>query len=273
MASSIFKAGFLALATLTQAVPALAHELWIEAEDWHVAPGEMIRADVRNGVDLVGPEFSWYDKIISRAELTTPEGSEPFQGAPGDLPAIQYEAVTPGLNVLVYESTVSSLTYKSFELFEEFAEEKGLNAELQVHLDEGLPKEHLRELFTRHLKALFSVGDGAGEDQLSGMNHELLAETNPYTLPEGEDMRVRLFYEGKPSSDVRITVFRRDGDGEVSKELYQTDADGRIAFPLEPNSTYLVDNVHLRRTTRQELVQNTAFWLSSWAALTFGTDS
>lgn len=271
MAKTAFR-GICLILALATAGPGAAHELWLEAEDWTVEIGDTVAADIRNGVDLAGAAYPWYDPRVAGASLVTTAGTTPFQGRPGDLPAIQFEATEPGLNVVVYEANMSQLTYDAFDKFREFTTEKGLDAALQEHLSEGLPQEHLREGYTRHVKALIAVDGGAGEDGITGMAHEFVAETNPYTLPAGQQMQVRLYRQDAPVPGVRVTVFRRDPDGTVEHILRQTDAEGRVRFPLEPASLYLVDNVDLRRTTRSELVETAAFWISSWAALTFGTD-
>ncbi|OWU84959.1 hypothetical protein ATO6_10180 [Oceanicola sp. 22II-s10i] len=259
-------------AVLIWAAPASAHEFWLEAEDWTVEPGGTIRLDMRNGVEMKGPTFPWDARRVARADLVAPSGTTPYEGRIGDMPAVRIEDAQSGLNVMIFESKVTSLTYDRFELFRKFTEEKALDDALRTHLDERLPQNGLREIYTRHTKALIAVGDGAGEDADRGLDHELVALTNPYTLAPGEPMRVRLLRDGAPVPDVRITVFRRDDADEVTVAPYQTDGEGRIAFPLEAGSDYLVDNVYLRRTTRQELLEHTAIWASSWAALTFGVD-
>ena len=260
----------IAVLTSTLAAPATAHEFWLEARNWVATPGDTVQFDMFNGVEMKGSAYPWIDRRTVRAEVITPAGVTPYDGRDGDLPAVEIAAAEPGLNVLLFESAVTSLTYADFALFREFTEEKALDAALEEHLREGLPQNGLREIYTRHTKALFAVGDGAGQDVWRGMDHELVAETNPYTLAEGEPMQVRLLRDGNAVADARVTVFRRDADGDVTLDLLETDTDGRVRFALVPGSSYLVDNVHLRRTTRSEVVENAAFWASSWAALTFG---
>ncbi|WP_407492947.1 DUF4198 domain-containing protein [Pseudooceanicola sp. MF1-13] len=247
-----------------------AHELWIEAADWQVEAGEPIQADIRNGIEMEGPAYPWIDARATRAEVFSPDGSAPFAGLPGDLPAFQVQTDTPGLYGLIYETKTTRLTYDSFDLFREFTEEKGWPSVLEQHLAEGYPQENLAEVYDRHVKALIAVGDGAGEDAYRGMTHEIVTTTNPYTMAADQPMEVRVYHDDKPRPDARVTVFERSPEMQVDLITLQTDADGRASFPVKPGYDYLVDTVYLQRASAKEMGTFGAIWKSNWAALTFG---
>ncbi|MGR3322248.1 MAG: DUF4198 domain-containing protein [Pseudooceanicola sp.] len=264
-----FFLAILGLAALL-AAPARAHELWLEAEEWQVQPGETIRADIINGQLLSGVRLPWRDDRLTRAEHVTPSGTRELRGRLGDIPAIDVEASEPGLHVLVYEAAPTTVTYSDFDKFRSFTEEKGLERAYETHLERDLPQDRVKEVYTRHVKALVAVGEGAGSDEVRGMEIEILAETNPYALARGEAMVVRLFYRDAPAADAPMTIFRKAADGTVTTTLIRTDAEGRARFDVEPGVEYLVDSVVLREAGQEEAAEHNALWRSLWAGLTFG---
>lgn len=253
-----------ALAAAISAGPLVAHEVWIDAERWQVAPSERIVASLRNGEIFDGVALAWLPPRVVRAEVRSAGEIRDITGRAGDIPAIDIGTGAPGLAVLGYQSTPSALTYDSYETFESFAEQKGHAA-----LIADAPRvANPRELFARFTKALVAVGSGAGQDEVFGFEIELVAETNPYTAPR-KPMIVRLFYQGAALEDARVTVFERRAEGDVRTDVLTTDSAGRVAFDTTPGSTYLVDSVVLRRPSRALVVQYRVIWESLWASLTF----
>lgn len=253
-----------ALAAAILAGPLVAHEVWIDAERWQVAPSERIVANLRNGEIFEGIALSWLPPRIVRAEIRSGGETRDITGRAGDKPAFDIGTGAPGLAVLGYQSTPSALTYDSYEKFESFAEEKGHAALVADSPRVANP----RELYARFAKALVAVGAGAGQDEVFGFEIELVAETNPYTAP-GDPMTLRLLYQGAALADARVTVFERRAEGDVQTHVLTTDTAGRVAFDTTPGSTYLVDSVVLRRPSGALVAEYRVIWESLWASLTF----
>lgn len=240
-----------------------AHELWIEPKDWIFAPGDSVTADIRNGENFAGGSLVWLDRNVARAEAVFGPTSAPITGRAGDRPAL----ATPGkegLGVLVYETTPSRITYKTWEKFAAFVKHKDLGIRQADHLNNGHPESGFTERYTRHSKALVRVGAGKGVDRVQGLETEFLALSNPYDPTFNNVLNVRLFYQQAPRSNVQIEVFERAPDGAVAVTLKRTDADGFAAIPVKPGHTYLLDAVVLRPGTEDGAIYDTL-----WAALTF----
>lgn len=251
-----------ALFLVCSAISGSAHELWLEAEEWQVSAGAPMRLHMRNGEKLKGLDLAWFENRIDRLEQIAGGEVVPIQGRMGDVPAVQVNAVA-GLNVVLYQSPPSKLTYDSWAKFENFLNHKDLAWAFDVHAARGWAEEGVTELYTRHVKALVSAGVG-GADGPAGMETEFVALADPYGRAMAA-MPVQLFYQGKPRADAQIEVFARDGAGEVTVSLARTDAEGRADIPVTAGHMYLLDAVVLREAPPESGVQ----WESLWAALTF----
>ena len=110
----------LALALLTAALPATAHEFWIEPLDYRIAPGENIRAKTLNGEFFEGIEFGYSEPAFRQSGVVAGETRTPLPGVRLAKPAIDVSLAGPGLNVFFHASPLNSLTYENFTKFENF---------------------------------------------------------------------------------------------------------------------------------------------------------
>lgn len=250
--------------------PLAAHEFWIEPEAYQVSLGDSIQAAFKNGENFEGNSLSYLDRDTLRHEMAFGGTVAPIPGRAGDRPAVQLAAPDQeGLLVLAHETTTSRITYKTWEKFMKFVNHKDfVNAEAD-HLAAGWPQENFRESYSRHVKTLIGVGDGAGSDRAFGMATEFVALSNPYEPGFDSTMKVALTYQGAPRADAQIEVFERRPDGEVSVSLHRSDAQGEAAIPVKAGHAYLFDAVVLRKAANAGEDPKAPVWETLWAALTF----
>jgi hypothetical protein len=263
-----------AFLVLQPPTPLRAHEFWIEPSTFQPDLNVTMTADVLIGTDFLGAAGIYVpDDIEAFALVAGTSGTRmPITGRYGDRPAGKFVVTVPGLNILLHQTAPIYLTYGDPQKFESFAREKGFATAMATHLARGLSPELIRERYQRFAKSLIAVGRGdaahRGQDRLLGLRWELLAETNPYGRPRPNSMTVRLFAAGQPQAGAQVTVFVRRGPRDVSLQKHQTDADGRIMFPVRPGHDYLVDSVRLLPIDAPDEPQK-AVWESLWASLSF----
>lgn len=255
---------FTALATFG-ATASLAHEFWIEPQEYQVQSGADLVAGLRNGQKFSGIDLAYFEKRIQRFDLIHDGRSAPVQGRMGDVPAIQTTAPGDGLLVIVHQTAAKTLKYATWEKFSKFAAHKDFAVMRARHDARGLPDKGFSERYTRYAKALVGVGDARGADAPTGLETEFVALTNPYTEDLAGGMRVQLLYQGNPRADTQIEVFERSPEGVVAVSYARTDAQGRAAIPVLAGHTYLFDAVVLRAAPEG----GKAVWETLWAALTF----
>lgn len=244
---------------------ATAHEFWIEPEQFQVQSGAPITASLRNGEEFKGSQLAFFEKRSTRHDVISLGKTRPIEGRMGDIPAITVDTVSDGLVILVHQTTPSTLTYKSWEKFQKFADHKDFADIRTRHSDRDLPEKGFDESYTRYVKALVAAGDGTGADVQAGMETEFVALTNPYTDDLTGGMLVQLFYQSAPRANAQVEVFERGETGEVSVSLLRTDERGQVVVPVRSGHTYLLDAVALRPASPGV----PAVWETLWAGLTF----
>lgn len=250
--------------------PLLSHEFWIDPEEYQVESGQTLRANFRNGQEFEGNALAYFDRRSTRFDLIAGGETRALSPRPGDRPALDITAPDQdGLVTLVHETTPQFVTYTDWAKFEAFIDHKDFTQARAVHSEKGWSKEKFRERYTRHVKALIAVGDGAGTDRAAGLKTEFVALTNPYAEGFDGPMQVKLFYEGRPRAGAQVEVFDRAPDDSVTITLHRTSSDGTAAIPVTPGHSYLFDAVVLRPAPDAGEGPDAPVWETYWAALTF----
>lgn len=254
----------------TPIAPAFAHEFWIEPLSFQVVPGERLQAHFKNGEEFAGNDLAFFDRSSDRFDLITASRAQALTPRSGDRPALDVPASAEGLVTVVHETAPALITYRDWAKFEKFIAHKDFTQAAATHLANGWTQEKFRERYTRHVKALMAVGNGAGADRNTGMVTEFIALTNPYSAIFNHQMRIELLYDGAPRSDAQVEVFGRNPAGDVTISLHRTDAMGVAEIPVQPGFDYLFDAVVLRPAAPTDSAgANPVVWETLWAALTF----
>jgi len=252
---------------LTTALPVMAHEFWIDPAEFSVSSGQNLVADIRVGQEFNGTALSYVPRNFSRFEVAMGDTLTPVEGRMGDRPPLNIPAPATGLAVVLYETTDSVVNYSEWALFERFVTHKGFEGVLERHRARGLPDDHFSELYTRHVKSLIAVGDGAGQDQAFGLRTEFVALANPYTDDLSAGMPMLLLLDGAPRAMAQVELWDRPPEGDVSVTVHHTDAEGRVLLPVEPGHVYMADAVTMAEI--EPVAPRNAVWRSIWASLTF----
>ncbi|MDG2205726.1 MAG: DUF4198 domain-containing protein [Alphaproteobacteria bacterium] len=258
----------LALLACMLASPAIAHELWIEPGDYQLRISENIVAEIKNGEDFEGYRLPYLPKDFEHFVILGANQVAGVVSRLGDRPAIDQAAPGSGLNIIVYESRPSTISYDSFEKFEAFAINHGVDDMAKTHFARGLASGPFAEVYTRYSKALVSVGTAQGQDRHLGLEAELVALENPYLLKNASHVRVQLFFKGAPVPKSQVELYSKGSLGEVRASIHHTDADGIANLRIEPGFAYMVNAVIYRQPHERHLDTN-AVWETLWANLTF----
>lgn len=106
------------------ALPAWAHELWIDPIDYAVGVGTPMQAHIRVGQMLEGSAHSFVPLNFTRFDITQGAAVVPVEGRPGDRPALNMSAPQEGLAVISYVTRDLTLVYTDLSKFEAFARHK-----------------------------------------------------------------------------------------------------------------------------------------------------
>jgi len=255
------------------AAPVAAHEFWLDPDPAVAAPGDSIAVRAFVGSELAGEELGNFPSMQSTVDLFVGGQASKVPGRMGDYPAFRLTPAARGLHVLRYVSAPNTLTYDSYDKYLTFLVEAQREDLAAVHDARGLPREGIREMYYRYAKALFAVGDAAGNDPVTGMPLELVARDNPYQLgpsePGGGSVSYELLLGGQPLPQAAVHVFVRAGDGVVTSLRLRTGADGRVDVPATAAGFYVVNAIQIFPATPEMTEATGAAWVSLWASSTY----
>ncbi|MEM8732541.1 MAG: DUF4198 domain-containing protein, partial [Pseudomonadota bacterium] len=91
--------------------PVIGHEFWIEPSTYTLDDGTPLTAQLKNGENFVGSNYSYIDSRFTRFDLIGNGQTMPVSGRNGDLPALVTLLPGTGLWTIVHETTPNRLTY------------------------------------------------------------------------------------------------------------------------------------------------------------------
>jgi uncharacterized GH25 family protein len=242
---------------------ASAHEFWLEPTDFTPKLGQSVAISIYIGQKFKGNSYPYLREEFKKFVAVTARGEKPVKGVPGDDPAVMFKFTEPGLVIFAHYSTPEKLNFDDWGLFQAYLNFEGLEHILPLHEQLGKPRSGIKEIYSRCAKLLMSVGPTSGDDRLTGMPLELLAERNPYQLREGNELPVRVFLNGKPLAGIAVSAISKS-DPE-SRQLVRTDGEGRARIPLLKAGPWLLNAVHMMEPAPGAQ----AHWMSLWASMVF----
>jgi len=253
-----------AAAVALSRAPVFAHEVWIEPTTFSPEPGQIVGVRLRVGQNLLGDPLPRDPALVNQFVVVDAAGRKPVLGRDGADPAGFLRVAMPGLLVIGYRSNASAIELTA-EKFNQYLKDEGLDAAAALRARRNETGAGARELFSRCAKSLMLSGSPsvAQGDRLLGFTLELVAERNPYAIRAGQDLPVRLTYQGRPLAGALVVAVNRLYPSE--KLAARTDSDGRVRFRLRPGGMWLVKAVHMV----QAPAGSNAEWVSLWASLTF----
>jgi uncharacterized GH25 family protein len=240
-----------------------AHDFWIEPSSFRVEPGASVSLALRVGEHFRGEPVARNSARIRRFVVSGPAGEQVVGGEDGADPAGSARLATPGLHLVAYHNSPSSITLEAAQ-FEPYLEEEGLERIVALRSERGESALPAREIYSRCAKALVLSGSGttAGYDRRLGLPLELVPEADPYASRPGP-LPVRILFQGRPLEGALVVALSKDEPGR--KLTARSDRDGRVTFDLGGGRTWLVKAVHMLPAAKR----SGADWESLWASLTF----
>jgi len=259
----------LTLGFFATAFSAQAHEFWIQPLSYRLAAEEPLIADVRVGMDFGGNQLAYIPGTINALNITNADGTEKIVGRIGDIPSINTIPASGGLQIVTLFSTSSVLTWDDFQKFDDFVNLHGMGWVLARHTERGLPDVGFKEAYTRFVKSLVAVGDGAGQDRFTGMFFELVAGKNPYTDDMSEGMPITVMFKGQPLPDKQVDLFFRDPAGALTRLSVQSNSEGLAIVPNIGEGEYMINVVHMIEPFPEDQERTGVMWHSLWGSITF----
>lgn len=290
-------AAFALVPVLLLAGIAYAHDMWLRADAFMLAPGDTLAVHQLVGHDLEAEtEVQLLRTMTPRFDLVTPEGTidllaglPDLRSQPYILPVLERRLDVEGLALVVMDH---AFIYNEFsrEEFVAYLRHEADDSEATLALLGDSASQS--ERYARSFKALVQVGASDGDDLHArpvGQKLELLLLQNPYLLDPGDSLDVRVLFDGRPLAGERVTALNEgaththgadshthatearahaaEAHAHAAAAHAVTDADGVARFGLDTGGLWMIRMVHLYPAP----VSDTD-WESYWASYTFWVD-
>jgi hypothetical protein len=233
---------------LLLALPAAAHEFWLEPSTFRPKPGDQVSVRLFIGDGMPGEAYARNPEKLDAFFVEADGRRFDIEGAPGADPAGAFLAPR-GPFVIGYRSRRSRVELDPAQ-FEAYLAEDGLEEISRLRAAAGKSGEPGREVYSRCAKAV--VG---GKDRAIGFPYELIVEEE-----KGGAVTLRALRDGKPLKGALVRAFH---PREKAKAV-RSDADGRARFELPAAGMWLFGSVHMGPAP----AGTDADWESLWASLT-----
>ncbi len=283
---------FILMLPLVQQRSAFAHDIWLHAERYRLEKGDTLIVSQLLGAeletDLLRPETTQELPVLRdmtpRFALITAQGSVNLLAELPDMrtqpvvqPVLERKVDFDGLALVTMEHAIIYTEFTSKEFLEYLDHEEFDREKFEEHMG-STPFQ--TEGYQRTLKCLVRVGEATGRatatevyKQVLGQTIEILLLQNPYRLDPGDDLEVRVLFDGEPLPGRLVNAYNSDGSGSVFKHRARTNADGIARFNLERAGRWLLRLVHLVPCSgRSEVDCEDAAWESYWTAYSFELD-
>lgn len=177
------------------------------------------------------------------------------------------------------------------EAFNNYLAHDGVQDMLASRKENDKEEEAANELYSKHVKAIYQVGDNKTSDWKTKLDYpiEFIPQANPYNLKVGGILPVQLLLDGKPLANQIVTIDSdggshahdhehdhehangeehehdsEDGHTHDGGTQIRTDAKGNFTVNVTNDGQWFLRTIHMVEVEDDELTHE-----SNWATLTF----
>lgn len=256
------------LLLLGVAIPAAAHDFWIET-DRFVTPDEqaVIKAYFKIGTAEEPEPWNLRRERIVALRSFGPDGVTDQQAeiVPGEPGSATIRLAGEGTHVVTLETSPAESDLPAGE-FNDYIAHEGLTAVNAWRIANGQSKERGRETYSRRAKVIVQLGNRPTDiaTRPTGLGLEIVPLVHPMTLTEDSQLPVRLYFRGRPLAGARMAC--ESFDKWATRIEAVTDDAGQASCAIMPRGRWKISavwSVHVAGNPRAEF--DTIF-----TSLTFG---
>ena len=247
----------------------LAHDCFLMAKPFRIKPGGTTRIALHVDETFPGKHVAWNPERVTRFHqwygrtLLNSIVPEPDADSSGASVTIKQSGTY--LFAVDWSQRFIEIEPKQFT---KYLQAEGLDHIVKLRKDRKEENKPGRELYSRYLKTLVTVGEGEQNSyrQVVGQSLELLPLADPTMMKAGDTLRVRLLYRGAPVERAKISATYKGAGNKpgVYAQSARTGKDGSVAIRLTHAGPWLIRTVYMLPSESAE-----ADWESWWASMTF----
>lgn len=248
---------------------AYAHDLFLRLDTYFLQPNSKATVRLMNGT------FQTSDGAVARERLreltvVTPDTRSFSEShfawrTEGQTTIMEFETGGPGTYVMGASTRPREIELKAAD-FNDYLKHDGIPDTLAARRKNNELGKDVRERYSKHVRAVFQVGDRLSEDYKKPLNFpvELIPQQNPYSLRAGQTIAVRCLLEGKPIAHQFVMAGWESRDGKLHTLDTRANAKGIARIKLRGAGKWFIKFIHMTPLSEPNLNYE-----SKWASLTF----
>lgn len=249
--------------------PATAHDLFLRLDTYFLKPNSKVTVRLMNGT------FQQSDGAVARERLqdltvitpNTRSFSESHFAwrAEGKTTIIEFETGTAGTYLMGTSTRPREIELKAAD-FNDYLKHDGIPDTLAARKRDGQLGKDVRERYSKHVRAIFQVGDILSEDYKKSLHYpvDLIPQQNPYSLRAGQAIKVLCLLEGKPIANQFVMAGWESRNGKLHTLAARADKNGMARIRLRGAGKWFIKFIHMTPLSEPNLNYE-----SKWASLTF----
>jgi uncharacterized GH25 family protein len=249
-----------------------AHDLFLKFTTYFLAPAQRVTVTVLNGSFTTSENTITRDRLrdISLVAARTRQrlDTSAWTASPDRKSSrLTFEVGAPGTYVIGASTKPLELAMEA-KAFNDYLAEDGLTSVLEARKSAGEMNNKARERYSKHVKAIFQVGDVQTGDFAAtfGYPAEIVPVANPYAQAVGSELAVKCLLSGFPAGGVEVLAGGTTKTGQpIPQQKTTSGADGVARVKLTSAGSWYVKFIKMERRTGDKVD-----YQSTWATLTFG---
>jgi uncharacterized GH25 family protein len=249
-------------------LPVLAHEFWLQPQQYIFSRGEEINIRFKVGEGFAGDNWTGNQQKVETLQMFYGDVSDNLFNAitnnSGD--SLQFSLFEEATALVTFTNTDSFIELDATK-FNEYLLEDGLTAAIDYRKQYNETDSVGRELYQRSVKTIVQVGTNKTDiyKKQTLLPIDIIPLSHPYALINNQLLTVKILYRGEPLANTKIRTWHKLL-GTVTDSSFLSDANGEISFPVITNGEWMVSCVHMIRLTDNPKAQ----WQSYWGSVTWG---
>jgi uncharacterized GH25 family protein len=249
-------------------LPVLAHEFWLEPQQYIFSRGDEINIRLKVGEGYHGENWKGNREKTNELKLyyadVEDDLKEGLTNDEGD--SLQFTMYEEGTAMITFNNYNSFIELEATK-FLEYLQEDGLTSAIEYREQHNEKDSAGKEYYQRSVKTIVQVGSNKTDvyKKQTTLPIDIIPLAHPYSLQNKQSLKVKILYKGMPLTNHKIRVWHKQIN-TVADSSYTSDASGEISFPVTTNGEWMVSCVNMVRLTNDAKAQ----WQSYWGSCTWG---
>ncbi|MEJ8842552.1 DUF4198 domain-containing protein [Lacibacter sp. H375] len=249
-------------------LPALAHEFWLEPQQYIFSRTDEINIRFRVGESFTGENWKGSHEKISELKLyyadIVDDMSDAVSDEEGD--SLQFSIHEEGTAVVTFNN-INSFIELEAERFNVYLSDDGLQSAIDYRKQNNETDSLGRDFYQRSVKTIMQIGALKTEvyKKQTALPVDIIPLSHPYKLNNGDTLKVKVLFRGEALANTKIRTWHKLL-GKVRDTSFMSNAKGEISFPVSTTGEWMLSCVVMIRLLNDPKAQ----WQSYWGSLTWG---